>query len=71
MVTSNVLFLTDRLGVVDEAPAEKFSDIEEALAELFEAEGLLSSIMGTCLPEVVAASEKIRRACFLLDRPWP
>jgi hypothetical protein len=50
--------------------ATDFSDIEEALAELFEAESLIASVEAIARPESVLALQKIRRATLLLDRPW-
>ncbi len=49
--------------------AEDYSDIEEALTELFEAEEILQE-MGDC-GSVQALRDKIGRAHRLLDRPWP
>jgi hypothetical protein len=51
-------------------------DIEEALAELFEVDALLSPITSTAAiadayPAIQSALAKVRRATHLLDRPWP
>lgn len=57
--------------VGNDVPADdRFGDIEEALAELFDAESLLGDLTLTALPEAEVAVQKIKRACHLLDRPW-
>jgi len=51
------------------AGGDEYSDIEEALTELFEAEEILQG-MGEC-ERVLQLRAKIGRAHRLLDRPWP
>lgn len=48
---------------------ERFADIEEALAELFDAVPMLAAIEVQC-PTLREVRRKVERACLLLDRPW-
>lgn len=45
-------------------------DIEEALAELFDAKDKLDEL-GDLTPEIALIRRKVTRAVELLDRPWP
>lgn len=54
-----------------ELQAEAFGDIEEALVELFDARDILDKIGDRIPAELKAVADKVRKACSLLDRPWP